>query len=124
MRSREFVIEKRADEIAPVVGAVGGALARGAGNLAMKGAQALGGAVAKGVGNIAGSVANKVLGTTGTAGTGGVADVAGTGQDSPEAKKQQQLQQQQLQATSTNLDKIAAQIVALKQDILKQQQTQ
>jgi hypothetical protein len=145
MRAREFIQEERTDEVLPIIA---GALARGAGSMLAKGAQAVGGAVAKGVGNLASkgaqavgqaagnvvkNVAGAVQGQANSSGqavgssaapagptTGGkLTAPPGGGQASPQ---QQQLQQQQTQATSDNLDKIAAQIVALKQDLLKQQQ--
>ena len=143
MRAREFIVkEQRTDEILPAIGAVGGALARGA--------MAAGQSIAKGVqtvGNVAGKVGkvgravssvSKLANLAGQAGSGnastpqvaqgttGAGDKLttppGGGQPDPQQQKQQQAQQQQAQATSTNLDNIAAQIVALKQELLKQQQ--
>ena len=139
MRAREFIVtEKKIDEILPVVGAALGGLARGAmavGQGVTKGVQAAGNVAGK-VGQAASSV-SKLANLAGLAGSGntstpqvaqgttGVGNKLTTppgGQPAPQQQKQQQLQQQQTQATSDNLDKIAAQIVALKQDLLKQQQ--
>ena len=144
MRAREFIVkEQRTDEILPVVAAAGGALAKGAMALG-RGAMAAGRGVAKGVqavGNVAGNAVSgvsKLANLAGQAGSGntstpqvaqgttGAGDKLttppGGGQSDSQQQKQQQAQQQQAQATSTNLDNIAAQIVALKQDLLKQQQ--
>ena len=147
MRAREFVVkEQRTDEVLPAIGAVGGALARGAmavGQGIAKGVQTVGNVAGK-VGNVAGKVGraasgvSKLANLAGQAGSGnastpqvaqgttGAGDKLttppGGGQPDPQQQKQQQAQQQQAQATSTNLDNIAAQIVALKQELLKQQQ--
>ena len=151
MRAREFIQERRSERTDEVLPVIAGALARGAGSMLAKGAQAVGGAVARGVGNLATkgaqavsqtagnvvkNVAGAVQGQSNSSGqaVGSSAAPAGPttgsklttppggGQTAPQQQKQQQLQQQQTQATSDNLDKIAAQIVALKQDLLNQQQ--
>jgi hypothetical protein len=166
MRAREFIVkEQRTDEIAPVLAAAGGALARGAvavGQGLAKGAQTVGGAVVKGVGNlaskgvqaagqavsnVAGKVAGKVAGAVQGMGapnssgqavgsssapagptTGSASSLVPNPEDPAQAKQQQQVkQQQQLQAQqqkefTTNIDKISAQLIAMKQDLIKQQQ--
>ena len=71
MRFREFAPRKRnrdqqVDEVLPAIGAVGGALARGAmaaGGALVRGATALGGAALRGAGNLAAQGA-KALGQT------------------------------------------------------------
>lgn len=152
MRAREFIVkEQRTDEIAPVIGAVGGALARGA--------SAIGSAVKQGATNLAVAGAKKLAGTKlGQAAIGAVANAAGeappqgqsnasgqaVGTSSAPAgpttgaqqaaggatdqkaqadqQKQQQLQAQQQKEFTTNIDKISAQLIAMKQDLIKQQQ--
>lgn len=74
MRAKEFILEKRTDELAPVIGAVGGAL--------KKGAQAVGGAamnaVKQGATNLAIAGAKKLANTQlGQAAIGAVANAAG-----------------------------------------------
>lgn len=137
MRFREF---KRTDEIAPVLGA----LARGAGTLAGQAVKAVGQAGAKmagqavksvgqAAGQAVGNLAQKAVGTSGTtpqpAPMGQQSQPTAapnpaaqqTTQPSAQQKQQQQQQAQTNQQNITNIDKISAQLVALKQQLAKQQ---
>ena len=121
-----------------VGGAAVDAVKAGATNLAVAGAKKLAGtqlgqAAIGAVANAAGepqqqsNASGQAVGTSAApAGpTTGGQQAAGGAQAQPDQKAQQQQQQQMQQAgqqTMTNLDKIAAQIVALKQDLAKQQQ--
>lgn len=149
MRAREFVVkEQRTDEVLPVIAAGAGALARGAGSMIAKGAQAAGNAVKQGATNLAVAGANKLAGTQlGQAAIGAVANATGqqnssgqavgsssapagpstgsqqaAGGDQAQQKQQAQQQAQQQKQLTTNIDKISAQLIAMKQDLMKQQQ--
>ena len=134
MRFREF---NRTDEIAPVVGAV----ARNLAGKAVAGVgQAAGQMVGQAASNAANNMAQKATGALASVGTVGsstspaapqpnnqqqsqqVSKPASTQQRSAQQQQQQQQQAQVTQQTSTNLDKIAAQIIALKQQLAQQRQ--
>jgi len=98
MRAREFISEKQVDEIAPIIGALGGALLRGGaalGGAALRGLGAIGGAAARGITSTAkaatpavGNIAKQAASTAATSfGTTAGTNLANrlTGQEKPQA---------------------------------------
>ena len=95
--------DERTDEVIPAIGAVGGALARGA--------VAAGGALAKGAAKVGSAVANKVGQAMGT-------DDEPADLNSPDAQRAKQEQKKQLQAqikaTQEQLKALQQQLTSIK----------